>query len=102
MDFVSDSLRIWGDGRLLCVGREADGAGASGLRLTMYDCSEPEQGLVELHTWSSAEFSEDTSGDAVKVIGNQEKRILVPDGETGEYAAISYSEKGGFQTEEAP
>lgn len=102
VDFVSDSLRIWGDGRLLCVGREADGAGASGLRLTMYDCSEPEQGLVELHTWSSAEFSEDTSGNAVKVIGNQEKRILVPDGETGEYAAISYSEKGGFQTEEAP
>ena len=102
VDFVSDSLRIWGDGRLLCVGREADGAGASGLRLTMYDCSEPEQGLVELHTWSSAEFSEDTSGDAVKVIGNQEKRILVPDGETGEYAAISYSEEGGFQTEEAP
>lgn len=102
VDFVSDSLRIWGDGRLLCVGREADGAGASGLQLTMYDCSEPEQGLVELHTWSSAEFSEDTSGNAVKVIGNQEKRILVPDGEMGEYAAISYSEKGGFQTEEAP
>lgn len=102
VDFVSDSLRIWGDGRLLCVGREADTGGASGLRLVMYDCSEPEQGLVELHTWSSAEFSEDTSGNAVKVIGNQEKRILVPDGETGEYAAISYSEKGGFQTEEAP
>ena len=100
VDFVSDSLRIWGDGRLLCVGREADGAGASGLRLTMYDCSEPEQGLVELHTWSSAEFSEDTSGNAVKVIGNQEKRILVPDGETGEYAAISYSEEGGFQVQE--
>ena len=100
VDSTFDGLISWADGRLLCIEREtdADTDGAAGLRLVMYDCSET--GLTELHAWSSADVSTDLADEAVWVIGAQEKRVLVPDGETGGYIVISYSDEEGFQAQE--
>ncbi len=99
VDSTFDGLISWADGRLLCIEREtdADTDGAAGLRLVMYDCSET--GLTELHAWSSADVSTDMADEAVWVIGAQEKRVLVPDGETGGYIVISYSDEEGFQAQ---
>ncbi len=97
----SEYLHVYGDGRLFGLGQEADETtgGTEGLKLTMFDTSDPENVTV-LHTTLPKGWSSYAEYDHKAILVDPGKNLIgfdLSDENGSRYVLYGYSDENGFE-----